>query len=501
MILTGMLELAFQPDRAAERPLYRQLADHLRELMEAGRLAPGQKLPASRELAGAVGVSRNTVNLAYEQLAEERFVRAHVGQGTFVAARSAPLPGDPATRAGLAWEGLLSSRARALRAPIGLARPAEPLRYDFDGGRVDVESLPRAELRRALGHAAGEQLSELANRVEPAGWPPLREEIAAALVARGIRCTPDEVIVVSGAQQGLDLTARLLLDRGDAVALENPGYFGARLAFAGAGAQLLPVAVDAAGLRTDELARVLRARRVKLVYATPAVQSPTGVALAADRRCELLELAAEYQVALIEDDYDSELRLAGTTTPALKREDEAGRVIYLGTFSKALFPALRVGYVVAAAPFLRRAVLARASAQLGGSLLEQAALAELLRMGVLDRHVRRVRRVYRERMEAMAEALAAHLPADCRFVRPAGGNAIWVELPKDVDPTALAAAAAEREVGYGRGAAFHLSEPAPPCLLLSFACLGSEEIREGVGRLGEALGSVRARSRQARSPG
>lgn len=488
-MLWRMLELAFRPDRAAGPPLYRQLADHLRELVEAGRLAPGQKLPASRQLAEAVGVSRNTVNLAYEALADADLVSAHVGQGTFVLAQKGWLArsADPEREPGLAWEGLLSARGRSLRRPSGLSRPAAPLPFDFDAGRVDLASLPRTELRRALSRAAGEHLDAIANRIDPAGWPPLREEIARSLVARGIRCEPDDVLVVHGAQQGLDLAARLLVDPGDAVAVEEPGYFGARLAFGSHGAQLVPVPVDAGGLSTEVLARTLRARRVKLVYTTPAVQSPTGVALAPERRQELLELAAQYQVAVIEDDYDSELRLASTVTPALKREDEAGRVIYLGTFSKALFPALRVGYLVGARPLLRRAVLACAAAQLGGSLIEQAALAELLRSGVLERHVRRVRRLYRERLDAILVALSESFPSTARWSRPAGGNSIWVELPAGVDPDALARAAAEVGVGYGRGELFQLADSPPPCLLLSFACAEPGVIQEGIGRLGEVV--------------
>jgi GntR family transcriptional regulator/MocR family aminotransferase len=488
-----MLELVFRPDRGDGRPLYRQLADHLRELVEAGRLAPGQKLPATRELAEAVGVSRNTVNLAYEALAEADLVSAHVGQGTFVAERSwaEREAGSADAPAGLAWEGLLSSRARALRVPAGLTRPPGQLPFDFDAGRVDLASLPRDELRRALGRAAGEHLDQLANRMDPLGWPPLREEIARALIARGIRCGPDDVLVVQGAQQGLDLTARVLIDAGDAVALEEPGYFGAHLAFAGHGAQLVPVPVDDRGLRTDALARVMRSRRLKLVYTTPAVQSPTGAALDEARRQALLALAAEHQVVIVEDDYDSELRLAGTVTPALKREDEAGRVVYLGTFSKVLFPALRVGYMVAAQPLLRRAVLARVAAQLGGSMLEQAALAELLQSGAIERHVRRVRRLYRERQDAMLAALDESFPSDARWRRPAGGNSVWVELPGDVDSDRLARAAREAGVGYGRGEPFQLQDTAPPCLLLSYACTEPDSIREGIGRLGEVITRAR----------
>jgi GntR family transcriptional regulator/MocR family aminotransferase len=491
-----MLELAFRPDRQRREPIYRQLAGYLRGLVEAGRLGDGQKLPATRELADALGLSRNTVNLAYEALAAERLVRAHVGQGTFVAPRrSLREMGAPAAPEGLAWEGLFAPRPPELRlAPVEVAPGTAA--FDFRPGRVDVASLPRTELRRAFARAIDGALPALANRLDPQGWPPLREAIARGLLARGLACRADDVLVVQGAQEGLDVLARILLEPGDAAAVEEPGWFGARLAFAGRGAHLVPVPVDAGGLRTDALARVLRSRRVKLVYATPAVQAPTGVALAEERRAELLALAGEHQCALVEDDYDSELRLGGQAAPALARDDPAGRVVYLGTFSKALFPALRVGYLVAAPPVVRRAAAALAAAHFGGDLLAQAALAELLGSGALERHVRRVRRVYAERLAAMLAALAAHLPEGSRFARPAGGNCVFVELPAATDADALAQAAARAGLAYGRGESFFHDRPAPPAVHLCFASLPPEAIAEGVARLGElARSSARGERR------
>jgi GntR family transcriptional regulator/MocR family aminotransferase len=479
-----MLELAFRPDRRRPEPLYRQLAGYLRELVEAGRLGAGQKLPASRELAAALGLSRNTVNLAYEALVSERLARAHVGQGTFVAARErrhAPAA-EAEGAARLAWEGLLAAPPPGPRVPDALAAGPAPA-FDLRGGRVDVDSLPRAELKRAFAHAVDEALPRLANRLDPRGWPPLREAIARSLVARGIACGADDVLVVQGAQEGLDLVARSLLAPGDAAAVEEPGWFGARLAFAARGAHLVPVAVDARGLRTDALARVLRGRRVKLVYATPAVQSPTGVALADARRAELLALAEEHQCAIVEDDYDNELRLGGPVTPALARDDAGGRVIYLGTFSKALFPALRLGYLVAAPPLLRRAAAVAGAAHFGGSLLLQAALAELLASGALERHVRRVRRLYAARLAALEEALARHLPA-ARFVRPAGGTSLWLELPPGLDAEALAAAARRDGIALASGDAFFHDEGGGRHLSLCFAALAPGAITEAVARLG-----------------
>lgn len=483
-----MIELAFRPDRRRPEPVYRQLAGHLRALVESGRLPEGQKLPATRELASALGLSRNTVSQAYEALAGARLVRSHVGQGTFVApprpgARS-PRSEEPGPR--LAWEGLLAAPPPRLRG-LAAERPgAPPVRADLRGGRVDPAALPAAALRRAFSRALA-ALPSLANRLDPKGHEPLRAAIAAGLLARGIQCDAGDVVIVDGAQDGLDLVARALLEPGDSAAVEDPGWFGARLAFAARGAHLVGIPVDGEGLRTDALARVLRGRRVKLVYATPAVQAPTGVALAEDRRAELLALAEEHQCAVVEDDYDAELRLGGRASPALARDDAGGRVVTVGTFSKALFPALRVGYLVAPPPLARRVTALAGAARFGGSLVVQAALAELLASGALERHVRRVRRLYTERLEAVLAAVAAHFPAGTRCARPAGGTTVWVELPPGTDAAAVALAAREDGIAVSAGDAFRLEEGGPPALHLGFAAAPPAALADAVARLGALL--------------
>ena len=335
-----MLELAFQP-AADGGPLYRQLEAHLRGLIEARRLLPGERLPASRDLAERLELSRNTVNQAYQALVDAGWLRSHVGQGTFVARGGTGEPGaDAPSERGLAWSGLFSRRARAVVLPRGLAGEAQrgAPRFDFRAGRRDPTALPGPELRRAWSRALGRGLRSLADAHDPRGYEPLREAIARSLAARGIACGAAGVMLVNGAQQAIDLVARLLVDPGDTVVMEQPGYFGAALAFAACEAHVVGVPVDGEGLRTDELARILRTRRVKLLYTTPAVQAPTGVSLSHVRRQHLLELADAYQMPLLEDDYDSELRWGGPLIPALKTADRAGRVIYVGTFSRRCSP-------------------------------------------------------------------------------------------------------------------------------------------------------------------
>jgi DNA-binding transcriptional MocR family regulator len=495
--LDGVLDLTFQPDRGSHEPLYRQLELHLRDLIEARRLGPAERLPASRALASALGLSRNTVNQAYQALSDAGLLSCHVGRGTFVSAGAAPglVPragGAPAR--GFAWGGLLARRSRAATLPRALRADAlAPAAFDFRGGLVDPGSLPVAELKRCFGRAL-ERSAELARHRDPLGWPPLREALARALLARGIRCTADEVAVVNGAQHALDLVARNLVDPGETVVMEQPGYFGAAIAFAAAEAHVVGVGVDDEGLRSDELARILRARRVKLVFTTPAVQSPTGVMMSSQRRRALLALADEYQVPLLEDDYDSELRYGGPPLPALKTEDAAGQVIYVGTFDKALFGGIRVGYVVASPPLLLRLALSRWASDMQTNLVTQAALAELLASGAFERHVRRVRAVYAARRAALLAALARHMPRGTRWVEPAGGNAVWVTLPASRDGATLAARALEAGVAYTRGEAFFLDGGGAQHLHLCFAALEPSRIEEGVARLGELLRAPRRRS-------
>ena len=503
-----MLDLAFAPDRAAQEPVYRQLERHLCELLRTRRLRPGERLPASRELASSLGLSRNTVSQAYQSLTGQGLLRAHVGQGTFVSGAgeaTASRPAGAAAPRALAWEGLLSRRARAASPPRGLFAFPGPHRIEFDfrPGRVAAASFPAAAWKRAHSRALAD-LPRLAESIDPLGHAPLREAVARALLARGIVCDAQEVAIVNGAQQGLDLVARALIDPGDAVAIEQPGWFGAAAAFRACEAHLVGVAVDAEGLSTDALARLLRARRIKLLFTTPAVQSPTGVALAEARRRELLALADEYQLSIVEDDYDGELRYEGPATPALKTQDRAGQVIYLGTFSKALFPGLRLGYLVAPRALLARIALLRFAADGHSNALAQAAMAHLLESGAFERHVRRVRALYAERRSALCSALEAHMPEGVRWRPPIGGNCVWLGLPAEADLAQVFGFAAARGLALASGSpfAFEGSEAAAEAdrhLLLSFANLGRERAEEGVARLSDAVRrALPARRRRTR---
>ncbi len=480
-----MLDLSFHPDASSGTPLYDQLASSLRELIEAGRLGAGEQLPPTRDLASSLGLSRNTVNRAYETLAGAGFLNAKVGRGTFVApGRARPDPYAGSRREpGLAWSAVQARRSRRLALPaLAPLPPEEALRFDFRPGRVDPAALPLAELQRAYARAI-QRLPECANEIEPLGWPPLRQALARRLAGRGIRCGADELLIVSGAQQALDLIARVIVDSEETVALENPGYFGATLAFRAAGAHTIGIDVDEAGLRVDDLERAQRRRRLRCVYTTPASQLPTGVALAPERRNALLAFARREQVPVVEDDYDAELRVEGAAPPALKQRDPGDLVLYTGTFSKSLFPGLRIGYLLAPAPLRVPLATARITATMQAGLVDQLALTELLETDALDRHIRRMRRHYGAKRQALLDALEAEMPPEVRATPPAGGNGVWVALPDAVDVEPLLRRAAAQGIAAGFGPTFCVEGTPRSALLLSCAVASDEAMREGVARL------------------
>jgi GntR family transcriptional regulator/MocR family aminotransferase len=391
-----VVDLGVRGDRTTA--VYRALLEAVR----SGRLAPGERLPPTRVLAADLGVSRTTVATAYDRLAAEGFLTARVGAGTFVADAARPVPParrgtDLAPRPG--WD--LAPHPTSGSA----ARPA----HDFRVGIPDARLFPFDTWRRLVTAELRVGAHDLGVYADPAGHQPLREAIARQLaLSRGVTATADEVLVTYGTQQALDLVTRVLVAPGDVVAVEEPGYPLARDVFTSYGARVVPVRVDDEGLVVHELPTAAR-----LVFTTPSHQFPTGPPLSLERRRALLDFAGRHRCAVVEDDYDSEFRFTERPLETLHSMDDAGRVIYLGTFSKSLVPGLRAGYLVAPEPL--QAPL-RAALQLSVGHVDvpvQAALARFLEDGLFARHLRRARTAYAERralvLEAIHGPLAAHL--------------------------------------------------------------------------------------------
>ena len=503
-MLAEELIVTLRPDRTGRANLYhRQIYGQLRQAILEGRLRSGDRLPSTRDLAAKLGLARNTVARAYADLLAEGYLAGRVGSGTYVASelgagsRQEPEPGiGPRVEGeGLAGEprGLTDWGSRVLReVPDGSRGPALP--YDFRLGTPDWDAFPRVLWLQLLGRAARREAEELGRYGEPAGYFPLRQAIARHLaLSRGVVATAEQVVIVSGSQQALDLLTRLWVGPGDTVVVEEPGYPEARRAFAAVGAKLLPILVDAEGLDVESLTQQTAASAARLVYVTPSHQFPTGVTLSLARRLGLLEWAARRDVLIVEDDYDSEFRYTGRPIESLQGLDRLGRVVYLGTFSTVLFPPLRVGYVVLPPDLVKPFVKAKWLADRQTPTLEQLALADFLTEGHFGRHLRRMRRVAAERRAALLAAVAEHL--DRQAEPPTASTGMHLMLPLPVVPgaspldleTAIALRAATRGVGVYPLGPCCVGSPAAPGLLLGFAALSTERIHEGIRRLAQAV--------------
>ncbi|RKH32867.1 PLP-dependent aminotransferase family protein [Corallococcus sicarius] len=396
-----------QPETGGGEPLHRQLYERLKQAILSGALAPRSRLPSTRTLAHELGVSRGTVEGAFTQLDAEGFLERRVGSGSVVALpEHARLPRSttaaPVRRSGtLARPGLSRRGQRLARAVL----PPEPRDVQpFTPCLPALDLFPTHLWGRALAKHARHLGPGLMTAGESAGFQPLREAIAAHLgTARGVRCGWRQVLVLSSTQQALDLCARLLLDEGERVWLEEPGYLGARAAFESAGARVCPVPVDAEGLRVD--VGTARAPKARLAYVTPSHQYPLGVTLSLPRRLALLEWARAARAWIVEDDYDSEFRYATRPLAAIQGLDVAGRVLYAGTFNKVMFPSLRLAFLVVPDALVEPFTAARAATDGHAPLLSQAAMAHFMEAGHYAAHLRQMRLAYAERRDALLDAL------------------------------------------------------------------------------------------------
>ena len=453
---------------------------------------------------------------AFDQLLAEGYLDGKVGAGTYV---SRTLPDDLLTaraargqRLALArraaGNGRASARALSRRGetlattPFSFPRhPGEP--RPFRSGTPALEAFPAEVWGRLVARQWRRSLSEMLGYGEPAGYRPLREAIASYLgAARAVRCEADQVIVVAGAQQGLDLAARLLMDAGEPVLVEDPGYIGTRGALLGAGARVVPVPVDAEGLDVEAGERLCPEGR--LVYVTPSHQFPLGVTMTLRRRLALLEWAHRVGGWILEDDYDSEFRYtgrplaslqgldapgdgAGGTGGAVGGSSAGGRVIYLGTFSKVLFPSLRLGYMVVPPDLVEAFTVARALASRHPPSLEQAVLADFIGEGHFATHIRRMRALYAERRDALLDALRAHLQGLVEPGPAEAGMQLAVHLPPALDDAAVSRRALAREVETTPLSRYALGPHSRGGLLLGYACVTPEQIRSGVRTLASVL--------------
>jgi GntR family transcriptional regulator / MocR family aminotransferase len=480
---------------AAPAPLYQQLYDEFRAAILAGRLKAGNKLPPTRELANELGISRNTVVAAYDQLLSEGYVEGHVGAGTWVTSalpeemlQSRPIPAR-ATRESPQRK-RISKRGERLMAALP---PIRPLRagkmLPFRSAFPDLASFPFQIWTRLLAKYSRNPSHDLFGYAHVAGYPRLREAIAAYLrSARAVKCEADQVIIVPGTQVALELATQVLLDPGDTVLMEDPGYFGVRGVFIRADAQIVPVPVDKAGIRID----VVKGDHdnARMVYITPSHQFPLGVTLPLSRRLELLEWASRAGAWIIEDDCDGEYRYAGRPLASLQGLDNENRVIYTGTFSKVLFPSLRIGYLVVPRDLADAFIACRVMVDLQPATIPQAALADFIEEGHFTRHLRRMRNLYGSRQSLLLETARAELSGLLEIQESEAGMHLVGWLPPGVSDTEAARVASARDVLALPLSAFSLQPVTRGALMLGYTAFDEREIRAGARRLKTALAEV-----------
>lgn len=467
-------------------PLYRQIARAITDDIRRGRLRAGDALPGSRTLARALGVQRLTVVTAYDELTAEGWIVSRPARGAFVS------PALPEARP----RNLAAGHALRAGVPERVAfhlEPGPPLEMPYDvparallfaPNRPDVRLIPHDLIGRAYRRAIRRERGVLLSYGRPQGHERLRVAIANMLSAtRGLAATADDICITRGSSMGISLLARALLRPGDVVAMEDLSYRPAREMFRMLGARVVPIPLDAEGLQIEPLERLARAGRLRAVHVTPHHQFPTTVTLSAARRLRLLDLAQSSRFAVIEEDYDHEFHYDGRPVLPLASGDSRGVVAYIGTFSKVLAPALRIGYLVAPRPLLTSVIGHRLYTDIQGDRVLEYALAELIEEGEVQRHIRRVRREYAARRDVLVDALRRTLGNALDFRVPAGGIGLWVRAADGIDIEAWAERAKRRGAVMATAAGFAIDGKPRPFARLGFASLDRDELVEGVRRI------------------
>jgi len=501
-VSSSLIAAGFVPDAGLPDALHRQLYKKLREQILHGRLTPGGRMPSSRSLADDLRVSRNTVIHAFEQLAAEGYLEAKTGSGTFVvsdlpdrmisASQNKPMrasqqvayvPSSSKTPIASRFAGLIANKELKTFAP--------PIFQPFQLGFPALDAFPFDTWARLITRHGANGRNEFLGYAPTEGHLRLRQAITEYLaVARGVRCDPGDIVVVSGAQQALDLTARLLINPRDPVIVEEPGYFGAQSVLQAASARLVPVPVDQAGIDPAQIPKA--GRNARLAYLTPSNHFPLGSNMSVKRRMEWIEWASACDGLIVEDDYDSEFRYSSRPTPALQSLDRACRVIYIGTFSKVLFPALRLAYVVLPPNLVEPFRRAKAITDFHSAALEQIVVADFMTEGHFGRHIRRMRVLYLERLEVLREALEEHLAGAIEIERTDAGMHLVLKFKDERDDAAIALKAASMGISVVALSSCYLGARKASGLLLGYAGYRPEQIRAGVKKLAAVIAECSA---------
>jgi GntR family transcriptional regulator / MocR family aminotransferase len=486
---------AIQLAAESAKPLYRQLYEELRRLILSGQLLAGTQLPATRTLAMELKLSRNTIVNAIDQLIAEGYLDTHERAGTYVSSSlssgvlntSLQRQSHHKTRLHLHLRterlSQQSTRSQNLVSDITMFRANT---HAFRLGLPALDEFPFDVWGRLHAWHSRHSLATLTANTDLNGYGPLRETIAAYLASlRGVQCNPAQVIIVSGSQQAIDLVSRVLIDPGDTVWMEDPGYIGARMVFANSQARIIPVPIDAEGLNIE--AGIQRSAQVKLIYTSPSFQHPLGITMSLPRRLALLQCADNANAWILEDDYDSEYRYTGRPLAALQALDSQHRVIYVGSFSKVLFPSLRLGYLVVPRDLVSAFLSVRAFVDSYSSPLDQAVLADFIDKGYFARHIRRMCVLYAKRQANLINAVENQLQGALEIHAAQGGMHLVGWLPKGVDDSVVSKQAALHGIEALPLSFLSLGPLPRGALLLGYTAIHQQELNVGVEKLSAAL--------------
>jgi DNA-binding transcriptional MocR family regulator len=485
-------------------PLYSVIFDRVKQAIDSGLLPANTKLPTNRQLAVLLNIDRSTASRAYSELIAHGYIESFVGRGTFVRAGRQPRPelisesNDP-----VVWSERFSKASQTAHDMLRLeyanyGRQSEVI--SFAGGIPTDESYPHKDFERILQSILADGRSHELFQYSPGeGMPLLRQEVLKHLRSQDIDANDDKLLILCGSQQGLDVVSSVLIDPGDLVIVEDPTYLWATCNFRSRQARCLPVPLDDEGIRLDMLESVLARHRPKFIYVIPNFQNPTGITMSLERRKQLLQLAIKYQVPILEDNFVGDLRYDGAALPSLRALPGSDNiVIHLGTFSKALCPALRLGWLVAPPETMARLVIAKRASNLSTNSISQMILAEFLKEGLYEHHLVTVRNLYRGRRDAMLRALQKELGfitdkngqrAEISWSKPEGGMFVWLKLPDGLSSRELLSYAQQEGVVYAPGDLCFLSADHTEYMRLCFIQIDEATISKGVRQLGKAIKS------------
>jgi GntR family transcriptional regulator / MocR family aminotransferase len=484
-------ELTIALDPGRQKPLFLQLASGIADDIQRGRLKPGDSLPGSRELAECLGVNRNTVMAGYGELIAEGLLKTRIGGGTFVA-EPASLPLVPSAASMPASPDLPTYALAPLLHAATRRKAPPPGMMMMWLGMPDVRLFPAQALARAFRRALGQRGSAVLSYSDPSGHERLRVELATMLArSRGLLATPDNIMVTRSIEQAIDLVARTLLTPGDVVAVEAFGYPPARSVLQLAGARLVPVPVDDDGFDVGALETLLTQQRVRAVFLTPHHQFPTTTVMSAARRERLANLALTHGFAIIEDDYDHEFHYNGKPVLPIAAGRGRANVIYIGSLANLLAPGISTGFVLAPSPVFERLLSLRAASDARSDVAVECAIAEMFQDGELLRHMRRMRRIYASRRDALATALTRHLGSAVEFRIPEGGMALWARVDDAIDVAAWAAAGEREGVMFQSARPFDFHQREQSFVRLGFSYHDETELLEAVRRMARALTRTR----------